>query len=77
MSSYKTSFKEALRQILICLRPRTHTHPINTYCTLYTCMPYTSFTQGRGELDQREGSRAYSSQIWVEVTNMTDYTSSL
>ncbi len=74
MSSHKKlTFKVALWQMFICLRPPPPQfnipHPLPaTLCTL---------TQGGGrgkELNQREGN---SSQSWVENTIMTDCISSL
>jgi hypothetical protein len=69
----KLTRKGTLRQVIICLRPRTHTLP-----PLHTVYVYTVylFTQGgEGELNQREGDRGdYRSQSGVENTNMTKRT---
>ncbi len=62
-----------LRQVFICLRPRTHPPP---HHTLYTCIHYTySHTQGsggRGDGPERRLEGQHSSQRRVENTNMTD-----
>jgi hypothetical protein len=65
--------KGTLRQVFICLRPKTHTPPPYT---LNTCMQYSYSHRegGGGELNQREGERGnteeYRSQSWVENTNL-------
>ncbi len=71
----KFTCKETLRQVFICLRPRTPNPPLHT---VYVYIEYL-FTQGRGagEFNRREGERGNSSQSWVENTNMTDCISSL
>jgi hypothetical protein len=77
--SKKLTCKMTLRQVFICLMPRTRT-PLLTHCIrVYGILNYL-FTQGReegGELNQREGERGNSSQSWVENTNMNDCISSL
>jgi hypothetical protein len=67
----KLTCKGTLRQMFICLRPRSAYHP--------PPLPlHTVFTQERwGELNLREGESGNSSQSWVENTNMTDCISSL
>ncbi len=72
--SKKLTCTRTLRQVFICLMPRT--------LLLHTVYVYTVylFTQGRekgGEINQREGERGKGSQSWVENTNMTDCISSL
>jgi hypothetical protein len=72
-----------MRQVFICLSPRTCTPP--PHYTLYTFLQYSTQylfnihtgTGGQGELNQREGYRGNSSQSWVENTNMTDFKVSL
>ncbi len=72
--------KWTLRQVFICLKPRT---PRTTYPpplhTVYVYAVYL-FTQRRGEGGRDEPERRLrgnSSQSWVEDTNMTDCISSL
>jgi len=65
--------KGTLRQVFICLRPKT---PYPPSYTLYMCIGtvYLFIQEGEGaggELNQREGVRGNSSQSWVENTNMT------
>ncbi len=75
-SSKKMTCKGTLRQVFICLFPRTSyppPPPIHTVC-VYTVY---LFTREGGDLNQREGERGNSSQSWVENTNITDCISSL
>ncbi len=74
----KTDRKGTLRQVFICLRPRTpyplpllHTvHIVYTERVQYT---YSHREGGRvGELNQRERERGNRSQSWVKNTNMTE-----
>jgi hypothetical protein len=58
---HKFTCKGTLRQVFICLRPRTP-YPPPKYCSVYVYTVYL-FIQGRGlggggELNQREGERA-------------------
>jgi hypothetical protein len=65
--------KGTLRQVFICLRPRTP-YPPYTLC-MYPCIQYTLFTQGGGGgVNQRGGERGNRSQSWLENTNMTECT---
>jgi hypothetical protein len=80
----KLTGKWTLRQVFICLSPRTPCPPPShtVYCIVYTCIQSVYFfKQGRGrggrELDHREGKRGNSSNICAENTNMTDCISSL
>ncbi len=72
MSSFKKpTCKGILRQVFICLRPRTPYPP-----TLHTVYIFTQGGGGGGveggNLKQRERERDNSSQTWVGNTNMTD-----
>ena len=76
----KVTSKGTLRQVFICLRPRT-AYPPSPLHTVYCTRTVHLFTQGRGEgreLNQREGERGnrgeYRSQSWVDNTNMTECT---
>jgi hypothetical protein len=75
--SKKFICKGTLRQVFICLRPRTPYPP----CTLYSirvCVQYTySHREGREIRTRENGERGNSSQNWVENTNMTNCISSL
>jgi hypothetical protein len=74
----KLTCKVTLRQVFICLRPRTPYHHSITHCIrVYLYL----FTRGKGEgreLNQREGERdnrgEYRLQSLVENTNMTECT---
>ncbi len=84
MSSYKKDLKGTVRQVFICLRPRTPDPPPPLLHTVYGYTVYRvlctySHREGRegGELSQREGERGNRSQSWVENTNMADYMSNL
>jgi hypothetical protein len=66
-----------LRQVIICLRPRTRYPPHPLPNILYTCVHYsilihTGKGERGGELNQIEGERGNSSKSLVENTNMTD-----
>jgi hypothetical protein len=77
-----TACKGTLRQVFICLRPRTPYPSPPPLHTVYVYKVYL-FTQesgdwgGWGELNQREVEKGNSSQSWVENTNMTECISSL
>jgi hypothetical protein len=73
--SKKLTSNGTLRQVFICLRPRTPYPPLHTEYVYTVCL----FTgKGEGvEWNQREGDRGNCSQSWVENTNMADYISSL
>ncbi len=73
MSSSKNFIcKSTLRQMFICLRPRTPYHPPLTHCIhVYSILIHTE-KGGGGELNQKEGLRGNSLQSQVEDTNMTD-----
>ncbi len=64
--------KGTLRQVFICLRPRTQYRSL--HIRAYNILIHTG--KG-GELNQREGQRSNSSQSWVVNTNMTASISTL
>ncbi len=74
-SSKKITCKGTLRQVFICLRPRTP-HPLHTV-NVYTVY---LLTQGRGggvveNQREREGQhRRVQITSWVENTNMSEWT---
>jgi hypothetical protein len=66
----KITFKGTLKHVFICLRNRAPyslppLHTLNVYIHIFV---HIGKGEG-GELNQREGSRGNSSQIWVENTN--------
>ncbi len=65
--------KIRLRQVFICLRPRTPLPPH----ILYKCIQYSYSHRDGGRVNQSEGYWGNSSQSWVENANMTDCMSSL
>ncbi len=76
-SSKKFTCKGTLRQVLICLRPKTP-YPLLTHCIrVYSMLIHTGKGGGGGELNHREEDSGNRSQSWVENTDMTDYISSL
>ncbi len=65
-SSKKLTCKETLRQVFICLRPRTPTPPFTQCIRVYNRLNSHREGGGSGNLNQREGERGNSSQSWVK-----------
>jgi hypothetical protein len=70
----KLTYKGTLRQVFICLRPRT-TYPLHNV-NVYTVFLFTQ-GWGGGRIEPGEKGEGNSSQSWVENTNMTDSISNL
>jgi hypothetical protein len=67
-----SSKKIDLRQVFICLKPRTPYPPSLSHCIrVYSLRIHTGKGEG-GESNQREGERGNSSKLWIENTTMTD-----
>ncbi len=66
--------KGTLRQVFICLKPRTpYSSPppfrtINVYSTVYSTLIHT----GKGEVEPKRRGEGNSSQSWAENTDMID-----
>jgi hypothetical protein len=75
-SPKKLACKVTLRQVFICLMPRTLPPPLTHCIRVYSIFIHKGKVGG-GELNQREEGRGNSSQSWIENTNITDCTSSL
>jgi hypothetical protein len=77
-SSKKLTCKGTLKQVFICLRPRTPYPPPPTHYTFYRRIQntYLKGKVGGKELNQKEGERGnrgeYRSQSWVENNNKTE-----
>ncbi len=69
----KLTCKRTLRQVFICLWPRTQYTPPSY--TLYTCIQY-NYSHGEGEEGGRvePERRKYRLQSWVENNKMTEST---
>jgi hypothetical protein len=76
LSSKKMTCKGTLRQMFICLRPRTpYPPPLHTVCV--NTVHLFTLGGGGGELISEKVEGQQLTKSWVENTNMTDCFSSL